>query len=112
MERVILKKLHCIVNDEIDKDEIYLKCDGKKIWPKGIYKRIDTNETFGLDNTVVETESEKIEIEIWDFDYLTANDLLGTFVMIPGKEKGNFTTSMKTKNSSSTASYILAWSVE
>lgn len=114
MAKINLTKLQCIVNDEIDEDEVYLKYNGKKIWPsEGIYKGIDVSETFdlGVEIDVADPQQPAV-IELWDFDYLSANDFLGTFEITLGDDTyGKFTTSMKLKEKESTASYILHWEI-
>lgn len=114
MTKINLTKLQCIVNDEIDEDEVYLKYNGDKIWPEsGLYKSIDNSETFDV-NVIIEHEDPyvPVKIELWDFDYLSANDFLGTFDMIIGSDNsGSFSTSMRLKEEGSTASYILFWEI-
>ncbi len=111
MEKITLKSLHCTLNDEVDKDEVYLKLNGKKIWPSGFYKQIGTGERIDI-NYSFESDEDVIEIELWDFDLLSRNDLLGKFIFKPAGEKGNFSTSMRTEDMSSTASYFIEWSVK
>ncbi len=101
----------CILNDEIDKDEVYLKLKGKKIWPSGsAYKSIDSGERTPVDIDFEHEEGE-MDIELWDFDYMSRNDHLGTFTMKVDDHKGNYTTSMRLKDEKSTASYILEWAI-
>ncbi|MEQ8473279.1 MAG: hypothetical protein RIC35_18935 [Marinoscillum sp.] len=114
MARLLLKELECIVNDEIDEDEVYLKYNGEKIWPEhGLYKGIDNSETFEVGVEISHPDrNEPVVIELWDFDYLSANDFLGTFEMIIGEDhEGSFSTSMNIKEKGSTASYILFWEI-
>ena len=114
MAKVSLKKLQCIVNDEVDEDEVYLKYEGKKIWPEdGIYKGIDNSETFELGVTIDHADPEELLIiELWDFDYLSFNDHLGSFEIKLGKDThGSFNTSMTLKEKGSSASYILHWEI-
>lgn len=106
--------MDCIVNDEIDKDEVYLKYNGKKIWPKSkLYTSIDTGERFPVGVEVEhEDPSQPLIIELWDFDYLSLNDFLGFFQINLGKDTyGRFSTSMTIKEKGSTASYILYWEI-
>lgn len=114
MAKILLTKLQCIVNDEVDEDEVYLKYNGNKIWPEsGLYKGIDNSETFELNvELTVDNPHERTVIELWDFDYLSANDFLGTFEMTIGSDtSGSYSTSMTLKEKGSTASYILFWEI-
>lgn len=108
MPTIKLIELQCILNDEIDKDEIYIKHNGKKIWPSGIYNQVDSGETkeIGMD---LKVDEGWLELELWDFDYMSRNDHLGTFKMMIDQEKGKFSTSLQKKDLKSTASYILNW---
>ncbi len=114
MATIHLHKLNCILNDEVDKDEVYLKFNGKKIWPeKGAYTRIDNSESFDLNVKVQHHEPHTpLVIELWDFDYLSLNDHLGSFHITLGNDtSGKFTTSMTLHEKNSTASYILHWEI-
>ncbi len=109
MAHIRLNSLQCILNDEVDKDEVYLKLDGKKIWPShGLYKQINSGETVQV-NVQFEHSDEQMEIELWDFDYLSKNDHIGTFIIVPHGERGKFMANMRLHKSDSTASYILEW---
>ena len=79
MPKIRINSVQCTTPDEIDKDEMYLKKDGKKIWPPGeLYHRVDTGdvEQVGLE---LEVEEGWNEIELWDFDFVSLNDRLGVF---------------------------------
>lgn len=108
MATIRLKSLQCILNDEVDKDEVYLKLDGKKIWPAGMYKQINSGEKIDM-NLSFQHSDEQMRIELWDFDFLSKNDLLGAFTIAPHGERGNFTVSMLPEREGTTASYILEW---
>ena len=108
MATIKLRSLQCILNDEVDKDEVYLKLDGKKIWPSGLYKQINSGDKVDM-NLSFEHSDEKMRIELWDFDFLSKNDLLGSFTITPGGERGAFTANMMLEREGSTASYMLEW---
>ena len=106
-----LISIDCKLPDEIDKDEMYLKYKGKKIWPSGIiYYRVDTGDTAPV-NLTMEVPEGWNEIELWDFDYLSRNDFLGIFRFNVDDEVGVYTNSMDLVEEGSTASYILYWEI-
>ncbi|MBV6647908.1 MAG: hypothetical protein KI790_20780 [Cyclobacteriaceae bacterium] len=109
--KIKLISVHCTLPDEIDKDEMYLKYKGKKVWPRGsIYYRVDTGDVapVGLE---LEVEEGWTEVELWDFDYLSRNDFLGTFRFKVDDQSGSYSTSMTLVEPNSTASYILKWEI-
>lgn len=111
MAKIKLNSVHCTLPDEIDKDEMYLRHDGKKIWPKGsIYYRVDTGDVAPVELTM-DVKEGWTEIELWDFDYLSRNDFLGTFRFKVDEEPGVYSNTMKLVEKNSTASYILQWEI-
>lgn len=109
MSKIRIVSVQCTVPDEIDKDEMYLKYNGKKIWPVGnLYFRIDTGDKVEVD-LILDVENGWNEIELWDFDYLSLNDHLGTFKFMVDSTSGVFSTDMELFEKKSTASYILSW---
>ena len=111
MPKIRLNKVRCNLPDEIDKDEMYLKHDGQKIWPEGsLYHRLDTGDVADI-GVVLEVEEGWVEVELWDFDYLSLNDHLGSFKFKVDDAPGAYTNSMKLEESDSTASYFLEWEI-
>ena len=51
---------------------------------------------------------DKIEMELWDYDFLSPNDFLGTFTFYLDDPGGPFTTELSKKDSQ-VASYSLEW---
>ncbi|UXP34090.1 hypothetical protein N6H18_09055 [Reichenbachiella agarivorans] len=111
MPTIKITKVQCSVPDEIDKDEMYLKHRGKKVWPVGNrYFRMDTGDKVLVD-LLLDVESGWVEVELWDFDYLSFNDHLGTFRFNVDAPKGEYSTTMDLLEKGSTASYIMHWEV-
>ncbi|PIB34190.1 hypothetical protein BFP72_01465 [Reichenbachiella sp. 5M10] len=111
MPQIKISSVQCTLPDEIDKDEMYLKYEGKKVWPVGDrYFRIDTGDEVDIDMTL-EVAQGWVEVELWDFDYLSFNDHLGTFRFNVDAPKGEYSTSMELYEEKSTASYIMKWEV-
>lgn len=112
MSNIKLHKLHCFLNDETDADEVFLKYKGNKIWPLSFYKSIFSGELNTIDVTLRhDNDQEPIIIELWDYDLLSPNDLLGTFHLSIGSETyGKFQATMKPEGGT-TASYLLEWEI-
>lgn len=109
MSVIYLKSILCTLPDEIDMDEIYLKLNGKKIWPEAhMYKRVDSGDEVDI-GLEMEVEEGWITLELWDFDYMSRNDFLGEFKFKVDNTPGKYSTSMILKEKNSTASYILNW---
>lgn len=94
----LLKSLHCHHCDERDGDELFIKYNGRKIWPE------DKKFVTGNDNCVIPINlkllvdaSAKVILQLWDYD-LFNNDLLGEFYFIPDEE-GQFKCDLKTGGS-------------
>jgi hypothetical protein len=111
MPTIRLNQVHCTLPDESDKDEMFLKYDGKKIWPQGSkYYRVDSGDVAPIALTMEVAEG-WVEIELWDFDYLSRNDFLGTFRFKVDDMPGEYTNSMNLVEKNSMASYILDWEI-
>jgi hypothetical protein len=100
MPTLTLTSILCEIPEETDKDEIYLKYKGKKIWPKDKkYYKIDVDEEADLNLEVNVGDEEWIEIELWEFDLMKRNDHLGTFHIQNNGAEEKFT-EMLTQNES------------
>ena len=113
MVKIHLMSMHCMLNEESDKDEVFLKHLGKRIWPtKGKYHAMASNERTPVDVHFEHDLEHDLSIELWDWDLLTPNDLIGTFQMhVNADDYGKFTTTLRIAHSTSTASYLLEWEI-
>lgn len=111
--QIKLLSLHCTLNDEVDKDEVFLKYEGKKLWPGGAYKSINSGEKKEINKEFTHTTDHDMVVELWDFDFFSKNDLLGTFTMHVEEEDraSTYFTTMKPARDGSTASYMLEWEI-
>lgn len=112
MPTIRLNRIKCNVPDEIDKDEMFLKFEGEKIWPiDSKYFKIDADDKVDV-NHEMEVSAGWIEIQLWDFDFVSKNDHLGSFKLKVDDTSGKYSASMKlnTKETKS-ASYYMEWEV-
>jgi hypothetical protein len=111
MSTLRLLNLQCILNDESDLDEVYLKHEGKKVWPSGEkYHRIDNDSIAEIDLDLRVSPGKSTTVELWDYDLLSRNDHLGDFIMKMGQFSGGpYQAQLGRKNDKSSASYILHW---
>jgi len=112
MSKIKLHKIECITADESDKDEIYLKYFGKKVWPKrSKFTRVDSGDVAKVD-IEIEVVSGWIELELWEFDLTSRNDHLGTFYLKVDDPSGLYTTDLERNDDvSERAEYKLNWEV-
>ncbi|MCP4460013.1 MAG: hypothetical protein GY816_18620 [Cytophagales bacterium] len=73
--------------------------------------RINTNETFKI-NLNIDAVTIWMEIELWEYDYLSKNDHLGDFVFKSSKHSGEYTSDLKvTDEFNGKAKYSLQWEI-
>lgn len=112
MPKIKLHAIICNVPDESDKDEIFLKINGQKIWPnKSKFMKIGVDEA--LDIKIEENfEGDWAEIELWDFDYTSRNDFLGSFHLEITQEAGHYGTILTNNTDvSEEADYMINWEI-
>jgi hypothetical protein len=109
-----LISLNCIITDEKGFDDVFLKVDGKKVWPKKKkQKSVPPGITF-LDVELhgIEPDS-NIEVEIWDYDFISANDLLGSMKLFIDEPGGPFNTDMiPNVKETKRARYSIDWEID
>jgi len=106
--------LKCFITEERGYDDIFLVLNGEKIWPRmHSYKPVKPGNTK-IDVIINGLESnEQFELEIWDHDFLSSNDLLGKVPLFIDEPGGPFTTDML-PNSEETdkAKYSIVWEID
>ena len=110
MPRIKIHTIICNVPDESDKDEIFLKVNDKKIWPdKAKYSKIGVDESLEIKKGGSFSGS-WMELELWDFDYTSRNDHLGTFHLDLSQAPGHYGTILTlNEDASDRADYMLNW---
>lgn len=115
MENLNTYKLHiislnCYRQDESDGDEVFIKYKKERVWPlKEKYIKItEGNYEVNFDITAIE-KGEVVDLELWDYDLLSANDKLGVFSMLVNERGGPFNTDLSQTSGSS--KYSIEWEV-
>ena len=101
--------LNCIITDETGFDDVFLKVNGKKVWPKRKKQKSVHPGITTLDVEIREIDpGTNMVIEIWDYDFISRNDLLGTVTAFIDEPGGPFTTDMvPNEKETKRARYIL-----
>jgi len=107
-----IKSIHCYAHEESDGDEVFLKLNGKKIWPEG-EKYHQMKDQSAEVNVVVPAlkVNEFVEMEVWDYDFWSPNDLMGKIRMLIDKPGGPYTTDMQLAESDQMARYSIVWEI-
>ncbi len=111
---VRLISLNCYATEESGYDDVYLMLNGEKIWPehkRQLPVRIGTTE-LNIDLNNLEPNS-KLDIEIWDYDVISANDLMGHFPIYVDEPGGPYTTDMiPDPVEAKVAKYNIEWEID
>ena len=106
-----LISLNCHVPDEADRDEVYLKFEGRRIWPvkdKFVRAKVGANEV-GVE-LGRRSPAEELIVELWDYDTLSLNDHLGDFA-IKADRLGTFSSELNSPKNKAVR-YTLTWEVD
>ncbi len=114
METLSIKILHihCYFYEEDDGDEVFLVINKKKVWPvKEKWYRMKA-ESLAVDHVIDGFKvNEKIDLEIWDYDYLSPNDYMGKISMLIDAPGGPYTTDMQLADPKQIARYSITWEI-
>ena len=109
---VKLISLQCFFSDEIDGDEIYLKYNNHKIWPEGKWYVSMKDDIKPIDVVIQDVPLDQpMIIEVWDYDLLSKNDLLGKFTMTLDAIHGSYQTHMVPTAPADIARYVIVWEI-
>jgi len=106
-----LKALRCYRSSERGGDEIYLKLDGKQMWPQVPYERIHSMGEVEINLSIVTGKSAgSIRIELWEKDILK-DDFLGYFLFVPNGSEGEYVSDLRLANKNDTHRYAMVWEI-
>lgn len=109
---VVLLNLCCFMVEEKGYDDVYLKFEGKRIWPENAKKLPISEDTVtNLDVNLGEFVSgDMITIALWDWDLFSPDDHYGNFEIYFEGEEGRYTTDLTLNTRETTkARYRLEW---
>lgn len=107
-------QLNCFITDEIGFDELYLIVKDEKIWPvNNVYKSVNPGSTDINVNIYDLQPNTQLNLEVWDYDYLSSNDLLGIVPLFIDEPGGPYTTDMiPNKEETDKAKYSIIWEID
>ena len=109
-----LIQLQAHFQTEQNGDEIFLKMQGKKIWPlkKSFFACLKeaTQIQLNIEKQVEVKPNHKVSIELWEHDFLFFKKKLGEFSLLIDQPGGPFITDLQLK-SKEFARYSLMWEV-
>jgi hypothetical protein len=106
-----LESLVAYRQSESDGDEIFIKYKDEKIAPKDAKFLRMAKDLVAL-NVEIELDSDQkwVELELWDYDRFSPNDILGKFKLLVDQVAETFTAEL-VREEASDGKYILNWSV-
>ncbi|MTJ22546.1 hypothetical protein FJR06_14955 [Dolichospermum sp. UHCC 0352] len=70
-------------------DELYIRVNGSKVWPSGKYKDMMSQQTKEVGHTL--PLNDKVKIQLWEYDTISSDDLLGYLDLGADHQTGSFT---------------------
>ena len=109
-----LLNLNCYATEEHGFDDVFLMMDHKKIWP------VDKRQSpVRVGTTVLNVEipdldpGSKLDIEVWDYDVISQNDLMGHVPLFIDSPGGPYTTDMiPDPEEAKIARYNIEWEID
>lgn len=107
--KLTLLSLRCYLPDESDGDEIYILMNGQKVWPvKEKYLTV-LEEAISLNVSFEIEKGDAFDFELWDHDFFSNNDLLGT-LKVNASSHGKFTADFL-KTGSDSSKYAIEYEI-
>ncbi len=106
--------IYCYITDETGFDDLYLVINKKKVWParKRFFPIRPGRTTVNTELKAFDPDT-AVEIEVWDFDYISRNDLLGKVPVFLDEPGGPYTTDMiQNKYETEKAKYSIEWEID
>ncbi|MEO5602709.1 MAG: hypothetical protein ABIR06_17445 [Cyclobacteriaceae bacterium] len=106
---LLLKSIIPYLQNEKDGDELFIQYKDKKIAPaKSKFYKV-TGDSIEINIEIPLGKTEKwVALELWEFDRLSPNDLLGHFKLLIDQSSDNFTAEL-IRQKESAAKYVLNW---
>jgi hypothetical protein len=103
-----LRHLKCLLSSEYEGDEVYIRYNNRKIWPKDeMWYRVSQGEEVLMDvKQPVASVGDKVELELWECD-IVSHSKLGNFIFSIDSSRGTYTVDLASKNGK--AKYSLVW---
>lgn len=114
--KLLLKilSLYCYMTDESGSDDIFLVINNQKIWPQdNKYHPVSPGRTPVSIELKEFNAGSLLDIEIWDYDFISSNDLLGTVRLLIDEPGGPYITDMtQNMNETDKAKYSIEWELD